>query len=86
MTHLPNITGQRNQFESLGGFDVSKKIISTSVSTAGRPVHASYLKWTQAHFCLKISIHLVSEGKQTVSWGKFQPIVSRPAQAHQPQL
>ena len=29
--HLPYITGQRNQFESLGGFDVSKKTISASV-------------------------------------------------------
>nr|POE66584.1 hypothetical protein CFP56_32793 [Quercus suber] len=34
--YLPNITGQRNQFESLGGFDdVSKKVRSASVSTAG---------------------------------------------------
>ena len=54
------------------------------MSIAGRPVHASHLKWTQAHFCLKISIDLVGEGKQTVSWGKLQPIVSRLAQAHQP--
>ena len=29
--HLPNITSQRNQFESLGGFNVSKKTISASV-------------------------------------------------------
>ena len=29
--HLPYITGQRNQFESLKGFDVSKKTISASV-------------------------------------------------------
>ena len=29
--HLRYITGQRNQFESLGGFDVSKKTISASV-------------------------------------------------------
>ena len=77
--HLPNIIGQHNQFESLGGFDVSKKTISASVSTTGRPVRASHLKWTQAHFCLKISIDLVGEGKRTVSWGKLQPIVSRPA-------
>ena len=82
--HLPNITGQHNQFESLGGFDeVSKKTISASVSTAGRPVRVSHLKWTQAHFCLKISIDLVGEGKRTVSWGKLQPIASRPNQAHQ---
>nr|POF09045.1 hypothetical protein CFP56_38626 [Quercus suber] len=34
--YLPSITGQRNQFESLGGFDdVSKKLRSASVSTAG---------------------------------------------------
>ena len=26
----------------------------------------------------------MGEGKRTVSWGKLQPIVSRPAQAHQP--
>ncbi|KAK9986819.1 hypothetical protein SO802_031770 [Lithocarpus litseifolius] len=82
--HLPNITGQHNQFESLGGFSVSKKSISANALTAGRPVRASHLKWTQAHFCLKISIDLVGEGKRTVSWGKIQPIVSRPAQAHQP--
>ena len=82
MQQLPNITDQRNQFESLGGFDVSKN--SASMSTAGRPVRASHLKWTQAHFCLKISIDLVGEGKRTVSWGNLQPIVSQPAQAHQP--
>ena len=82
--HLPNITSQRNQFESLGGFNVSKKTISASVSIAGRLVRASHLKWTQAHFCLKISIDLMGEGKWTVSWGKLQPSVSRPAQAHQP--
>nr|POE73585.1 hypothetical protein CFP56_44901 [Quercus suber] len=82
--YLPNITGQRNQFESLGGFDVSKKAISASVSTTGRPVRVSHLKWTQAHFCLKITIDLMGEGKRTVSWGKFQPIVSKPDQAHQP--
>ena len=82
MQQLPNITDQRNQFESLGGFDVSKN--SASMSTAGRPVRASHLKWTQAHFCLKISIDLVGEGKRTVSWGNLQPIVSQPVQAHQP--
>jgi len=81
--HLPNITGQCNQFEPLGGFDFSMKSISTSVSTAGKPVRASHLKWTQAHFSLKISVDLVGEGKHTVSWGKIQPVASRPAQAHQ---
>ena len=60
--HLPNITGQCNQFEPLGGFDFSIKSISTSVSTAGKPVRASHLKWTQAHFSLKISVDLVGEG------------------------
>ena len=79
---LPNIIDQCNQFESLGGFDASKN--SASMSTAGRPVRANHLKWTQAHFCLKISIDLVGEGKRTVSWGNLQPIVSQPAQAHQP--
>ncbi|KAK7837788.1 adenine dna glycosylase [Quercus suber] len=39
--YLPNITGQRNQFEPLGGFDGSKKAIFASVSTAGRPIHIS---------------------------------------------
>ena len=44
--HLLKITSQCNQFESLGGFDVSNKSNSASVSTASRPVLASHLKWT----------------------------------------
>ena len=46
------------------------------MSTASRPVRANHLKWTQAHFNLKISVDLVGKGKQAVSWGKTQPIVS----------
>ena len=46
MKHLPNITSQCNQFESLGGFDVFNKSNSASVSTASRPVLESHLKWT----------------------------------------
>ena len=64
--NLPNITGQCNQFESLGGFDVSNKSNSASMSTASRPILASHLKWTQAHFCLKITIDLMGEGKRIV--------------------
>ena len=65
--HLPNITGLCNQFESLGGFDVSNKSNSASMSTASRPILASHLKWTPAQFCLKITIDLMGEGKRIVS-------------------
>ena len=65
--HLPNITGQCNQFESLGGFDVSNKSNSASMSTASRPILASHLKWTQTYFCLKITSDLMGEGKRIVS-------------------
>ena len=78
--HFPNIIGQFNQSDSLGGFDSTKKSICASVSTASRLVRASHLKWTQAHFSLKITVDLVGEGKQTVSWGITQPIVSGPIQ------
>ena len=78
--HFPNIIGQFNQSDSLGGFDSTKKSICASVSTASRLVRASHLKWTQAHFSLKITVDLVGEGKQTVSWGITQPILSGPIQ------
>ena len=81
MKQFPNITDQINNSESLGGFDFTKKSSNASVSTAGRPVCASHLKWTQAHFNLKILVDLVGEGKQAVSWGKTQPNVSGPSQA-----
>ena len=67
--------------ESLGGFVFTKKASKASVSTASRPVCASHLKWTQAHFNLKFSVVLMGEGKQVVSWGKTQPNVSGPSQA-----
>ena len=43
---FPDITDQINKSESLGGFDFTKKSSNASVSTAGRPVRASHLKWT----------------------------------------
>lgn len=66
----------------MGGFDFTKKSTYVSVSIVGRPIRASHLNWTQAHFSLKISVDLVGEGKQVVSWGKTQPIVSGPSQVH----
>ncbi|KAF3946308.1 hypothetical protein CMV_027413, partial [Castanea mollissima] len=78
---FPNITNQIHKSESLGGFDFTKKSSKASVSTTGKSVRLSHLKWTQAHLNLKISVDLVGEGKRAVSWGKTQPNVSGTSQA-----
>lgn len=63
------MAGVFNQTVTFEGFDLKKKNSnSTSTLKNGRPIRSTIVKWTQAHFALKISVDLVDSGKQVVMW------------------
>lgn len=68
---FPKISGNLNQKERFGGFDLIQKTNIPTHLISSRLMHVSSFKWTQAHFSLKISADLEGNGQQLVKWANF---------------
>ena len=84
--HFLKITSNFKQKERFEGFDLKKKRSKESaLFNSGRPTRAFKVKWTQAHFSLKISADLAGVEKHKVVWAeRVKPRVEQETVSPQP--